>query len=386
MARVPITEYAAKKLFFGEEYRGYTMTRETLKNIDTFPESSYVVKVDTGIKKRGKAGLVKIGISKVELKAVCEYFFALGHARCIIEPLMPHDEKDERYVSLELIRNGVRILHSKSGGVAIEEAGGGVATYEIPLESKDQDFLKVLPLREVPLPRLLETMATYHFSFLEINPYLIEDTTFHALDMAVEIDSAKKDSLPAWLSEHTLSKKTQGEAERIILEQDARSQASLSLHILNPHGAILTLFSGGGASLVAMDSLVSAGLQNDIINYSEYSGAPTRDETSTYVTTLLSVLFASEAPKKVVVIAGGVSNFTDIRETFRGIVDACNQAVDTLTAQHISFVVRRGGPHQDEGLAHLRDFLGEHHIPAVVHGPEISLAEIGRLVHSPLSL
>jgi ATP citrate (pro-S)-lyase len=165
-----------------------------------------------------------------------------------------------------------------------------------------------------------------------------------------------------------------------VLLQDEGTAAALTLKTLNKDGSILTLLSGGGASLVAMDALVTAGLQEKIINYSEYSGAPTRDETHAYANTLLQVLFASQAPKKVILIAGGVANFTDIMTTFEGLVDAFTDNVEQLKKENIYVCIRRGGPNQEKGLAHLRDFLTSHDIPHDVHGPSLSLGEVGELV------
>src|SRR5690606_8855850 len=153
-----------------------------------------------------------------------------------------------------------------------------------------------------------------------------------------------------------------------------------NLHTLNENGSILTLFSGGGASLVALDSLVAAGLSAEVINYSEYSGAPTRDETAMYVRTLLQLLFASAAPHKVILIAGGVANFTDVMTTFEGITDAFTADLSSLKQHGVYVCVRRGGPNEEAGLAHLRDWLDENGIIHDVHGPSLTLDRLGDLV------
>jgi ATP-citrate lyase beta-subunit len=130
-----------------------------------------------------------------------------------------------------------------------------------------------------------------------------------------------------------------------------------------------------------MDALVSAGLQEDTINYSEYSGAPTRDETRVYVSTLLALLSQSSSPKKAILIAGGVANFTDVQLTFEGIIDAFLENIQILTDQNVFVCVRRGGPNQEKGLALMRSFLNTHNIRNEVYGPEFSLGEVGSLIH-----
>jgi succinyl-CoA synthetase beta subunit len=207
----------------------------------------------------------------------------------------------------------------------------------------------------------------------------VQDGSFLPLDMAVEIDDARIRKLPLWIAEHIVDL-SQTPAEQAVKAQSEMTSAALTLKTLNPNGGLLTLLSGGGASLVAMDSLVAAGLQEKIINYSEYSGAPTRDETRVYVETLLKLLSESSAEKKAILIAGGVANFTDIALTFEGIIDAFSNNLDTLKTQQVFVCVRRGGPNQEKGLACMQSFLKKNSIPHEVHGPELSLGLVGTII------
>lgn len=384
MARVAITEYAAKKLVFGDEYEGVSVTPETVSEIVTTLDTAkqYIVKVDVGIKKRGKQGLMRVGIASEAVASAAKELFDLGHERCIVEVMVPHAESDERYLSIDLVRDGALMIQSDKGGVDIELADESTITRTIIATNEVLTGASKTEVPGVPLSHLLEKMQEYHFSFLEINPYLVIKNGFTALDMAVEIDSSRENRLPTWVGAHVLHKKVASLQEAAVLEQDARTQAALNLHTLNPNGSILTLFSGGGASLVGLDSLVTAGLQEQVINYSEYSGAPTRDETETYVNTLLEVLFDSTAQNKVILIAGGVANFTDVMATFEGIVHAFTSKLKTLQEQKVYVCVRRGGPNQEAGLAHLREFLDANSIPNDVNGPSLSLGEVGNLVKS----
>lgn len=381
MARVAITEYAAKKLFLGDDYTGESVTpenvEEVVKTLDA--KAVFIVKIDVGIKKRGKQGLIRLNIPADGVTQAAGELFALGHERCVVEEMVPHQEQNEKYFSIDVLREGAQVLYSEKGGVSIEDDPDSVKNILIP-RSEMLSAKPATKIGDVPLATLLEMMHTYHISFCEVNPYILLDDSFFPLDMAVEIDSSKEGKLPAWAQAHVLHKKVASEQEAEVLRQDARTQSALNLHTLNENGSILTLFSGGGASLVALDSLVVEGLQDSVINYSEYSGAPTRDETHAYVSTLLEVLFASDAKKKVVLIAGGVANFTDVMATFQGIVDAFSENVDMLKKQEVYVCVRRGGPNQEKGLAHLRDFLDTESIPNDVHDPSFSLGAVGSLV------
>lgn len=380
MSRVAITEYAAKKLVLGDVYTGITVTPETVDEaVDKALENTvYIVKIDVGIKKRGKQGLVRVNIKKNGLKQALSELFSLGFGRCIIEEMVPHETSQEHYLSIDVLRDAASVLYSESGGVEIEENSDKIERSLIP-RAEVLAGKTTLEINGVPLDELLAAMQQYHISFIEINPFILKNGSFNALDMAAEIDDAKASKLPVWAHEHIIKRATTKQ-EEAVQAQDEITAAALTLKTLNKNGSILTLLSGGGASLVAMDSLVTAGLQDEVINYSEYSGAPTRDETSTYAKTLLEVLFASTSPKKVILIAGGVANFTDIMVTFAGLVDAFESVVDTLKAQRVYVCIRRGGPNQEKGLAHLRDFLSKNDIPHDVHGPDLSLGEVGTLI------
>jgi ATP citrate (pro-S)-lyase len=384
MSRVAITEYAAKKLVLGEKYTGVTATPDSVEAALGLLSSGkkYIVKVDVGVKKRGKQGLIRLNVEKNGAAQALGELFSLGFERCVIEEMIPHEPSEERYVSIDLLREGAQVLFSERGGVEIEEDPEGVTKTLISRADVLQGETAIT-LSSVPLNELLAAMQRFHFSFLEINPFLAKNNDFIPLDMAVEIDDAKAAKLPGWVEEHIIKRSGTPE-EKAVRSQDEMTAAALSLKVLNKNGSILTLLSGGGASLVAIDTLVSAGLQDQIINYSEYSGAPTRDETHAYVRTLLSVLFASNARKKVILIAGGVANFTDIMATFEGIVDAFMEMRDELKKQKVFVCARRGGPNQEKGLAYLRGFLDDAGIENAVHDPSLSLGEVADLVRPHL--
>src|SRR3989344_2809390 len=107
-------------------------------------------------------------------------------------------------------------------------------------------------------------------------------------------------------------------------------------------GDIAILFSGGGASIANMDALMKAGLKP--ANYTEYSGNPPREKVYQ-----LAKIVLSKPGLRGLWIAGGVANFTDIAETFGGIVDA----LDELKPSY-PIVVRRAGPYEEEGMRLMR--------------------------------
>lgn len=111
-------------------------------------------------------------------------------------------------------------------------------------------------------------------------------------------------------------------------------------------------------------------------NYGEYSGGPTREETQIYADTVLAQALQSTAPRKAIVLAGGVANFTDVKKTFAGVIDALTKHIDALKAAGIKVYVRRGGPKEKEGLALMKDFLIKHDIYGSIHGSDIVLTTV----------
>ena len=81
----------------------------------------------------------------------------------------------------------------------------------------------------------------------------------------------------------------------------------------------------------------------------------------------------------MLIIAGGVANFTDIRITFIGLVKALAEVAQQLHKQNVKVFVRRGGPHQEEGLARMETFLKKENIYGFVGDQTTSLPEIVKM-------
>src|SRR4051812_49160003 len=118
MARVKMTEYRAKSLILCDGYQGISVRSSEKSKI---PPGKFVAKVDQGVKKRFKQGLVAIDKNASELP---EFFKAMekkGFTQFIVEPMFPHESSEEQYFSLERARDGLRLLHARNGGINIEE-------------------------------------------------------------------------------------------------------------------------------------------------------------------------------------------------------------------------------------------------------------------------
>ena len=144
---------------------------------------------------------------------------------------------------------------------------------------------------------------------------------------------------------------------------------------------LVVLLSGGGASVTVCDEIYSAGYGKELANYGEYSGNPTEEETYIYTSAILRSLLKSTATKKALFIGGAVANFTDIAKTFAGITRAFQDYGDQLQAQGVRVVVRRGGPNQKAGLAHVKDILDRYELTTAVYDQTTSIdAAVGRVI------
>ena len=337
-------------------------------------DNSYVVKVDQAIKKRMKQGLVKLNRSKAELHDDIREFANKGYRYCLVEPMLPHEQADECYLSFEYSRDGVQILYSRSGGIEIESAADSVTMVAADAAGIDT-VATALSIPTEFVRSLVDIFNEAYACSIEINP-LIGGPTPQLLDVAAVVDGeAAHLAREYWTAEDYRSYRQQTAEEVAVDELAATSRSSLRYEVINPDGAVWLLLSGGGASVTIADEVNNRGYGQQLGNYGEYSGNPTEPETFAYTEQLLRSLLQSNAPRKVLIIAGGVANFTDIRTTFAGVIRAIDAHAEALAQQGIKVYVRRGGPHEVEGLAIMRDFLATHDLLGAVNGPELTLAE-----------
>jgi succinyl-CoA synthetase beta subunit len=385
MARKKISEYKAKVILLQElgfPYEGISFdassdTSNTLNVLD--PIKTYVVKVDEGVKKRMKKGLVVLNKKPSELRKAIKVLEEKSYTHFLIEPFILHQQISEKYLSVERVREGFQMLYSEKGGIDVEENRKAMRKTVV---STQKDLLKissVLGIDIAVLQKILNTFDKYHFSFLECNPIVIKDSTLHFLDIAAEVDSSGEFFVnEAWSTddfrEGGIKPKTDEEKAIAVLAQ--KSQASFKLDVLNSDGSLFMLLSGGGASIVLADEVYNVGFGKQLANYGEYSGNPNTEEVYLYTKNLLALLLKSKATKKVLIIGGGVANFTDIRLTFKGIMKAIDAEKKQLQKQKVAVFVRRGGPNQEEGLKLMEDYLKKNSIINVVRDQRTALPEI----------
>lgn len=377
MPRRKISEYRAKKLVtkaLNTPYTGWSINSPEVA-IEITGYKSYVVKVDQAVKGRFKKGLVLLEVAQTGLEEAIKSLQNKGYGSFLVEPYATHDQKDERYFAFMHDRSGYHFLCSKQGGVDIEQNAKSIKNFVITDNFDWSEAAKTSGLSDTDLKTLFDLFKKNFMTFLEINPYLIVDGKPIVLDAAVEVDDAGEYFVDDWseadIRNPRLSTVTPEEDE--IKKLDAGSPASFNLSVLNPDGSVFLLLSGGGASVVVADEVHNLGLGKELANYGEYSGNPNTDETYLYTSQVLKLMLKSKAERKVLFVGGAVANFTDIANTFAGIIRALDEYGGELKKQGVKIYVRRGGPRQEIGLAKIKTALEKHGLLGGVYDPKTSI-------------
>ncbi len=365
MSRQKLSEYKAKQLLVSN-YQGFSINLSTLdEDVEKLDEQTpYVVKVDQGIKKRGKQGLLRVNVKKQDAAQTVTELSQKGFSRFIAEPMLVHDDDEERYVSFEKTRGGIIIQYSKHGGIDIEDNPQSVESFTA----------ETAPLPTTFVNHIITTMHQQHLSFIEINPLIIRDEECILLDAAVLVDSAGAYASD-WTDDDIVDVHSRTESEEKISELNRNSPASFSFRLINPNGSLWLICFGGGASITVADEATNQHRANLMGNFGEYSGA-TVEESYIYAQALLDVMLQSNASRKALIIAGGVANFTDVKKTFAGTIQALSERKDQIVEQHVRVYVRRGGPNETEGLAMMEIFLKAKGLYGSVHGSDILLTDV----------
>ena len=78
----------------------------------------------------------------------------------------------------------------------------------------------------------------------------------------------------------------------------------------------------------------------------------------------------------MLIIGGGIANFTNVAVTFRGIVKALTEYKHKLKEVDASIFVRRGGPNYQEGLRVMQELGSSLEVPIHVFGPETHMTAV----------
>lgn len=387
-----------------------TVTENT--NLDQLPQENpwllttpLVVKPDQLIKRRGKLGLIKVNVDFAQCKQWIgerlgkdtKVGAATGKLRnFIIEPFIPHQQSDEAYVCIHSHRNGDTIMFYHEGGVDVGDVDAKASTLEVAVDERvgDEEFEKkvvgqlLTKLDQAKVPRvakfIVELYRLYtdlYYTYLEINPLVVTKDGIYILDLAAKIDSTAEFLCKTKWGEFKFPPPFGRDAypeEAYIADLDAKSGASLKLTILNRQGNIWTMVAGGGASVIYSDTVCELGGASQLANYGEYSGAPSEQQTHEYAKTILGLMCSSQKHPdgKILLIGGGIANFTNVAATFKGIIKALREYQAQLIDHNVRIYIRRAGPNYQEGLRLMREVGSTLGVPVHVFGPETHMTAI----------
>jgi ATP citrate (pro-S)-lyase len=137
------------------------------------------------------------------------------------------------------------------------------------------------------------------------------------------------------------------------------------------------MVAGGGASVVYADTISDLGFGHELANYGEYSGAPSTEHTFEYAKTLIGLMTRDKDPRgKILIIGGGIANFTDVAATFEGLIKAINTFQDDLKRHQVQIWVRRAGPNYQEGLRMMRECGSSTGLDIHIYGPETHVTAV----------
>lgn len=374
---------------------------ELLQNNPWLLTEKLVVKPDQLIKRRGKLGLIKAGVdfegAKQWLLEKIGKEIKVGAARgklknFVIEPFVTHSQNEEFYVCIFSQRNEDVILFHHEGGIDIGDVDSKAVRLEVALgTSASPDDVTSTLLLHVPqdisqvlchfIVTLYDLYKDLHFTYLEINPLVVTGQKVYILDLAAKIDQCAEFLCKAkWGDVMEFPPPFGRDAlpeEAYIADLDAKSGASLKLTVLNKEGRIWTMVAGGGASVIYADTICDLGGASELANYGEYSGAPSEMQTYEYAKTILSLMTEKQhAEGKILIIGGGIANFTNVATTFKGIVRALREYQQKLIENKVSIYVRRGGPNFQEGLRVMKELGSTLGVPIHVYGPETHMTAI----------
>uniref|UniRef100_A0A673X9N9 ATP-citrate synthase n=1 Tax=Salmo trutta TaxID=8032 RepID=A0A673X9N9_SALTR len=360
-----------------------------------------VVKPDQLIKCRGKLGLVGVDLDLVGvqewLKPRLMRETTVAKAKGIlknflIEPFVAHTQEEEFYICIYATREGDHVLFHHEGGVDVGDVDAKAQRLLVGVDDKlSEDSVKEQLFMHVPDDKkevlvsfvvgLFNLYEDLYFTYLEINPLVVNQDGVFVLDMAAKIDATADYICKAKWGDVEFPPPFGREAypeEAYIADLDAKSGASLKLTILNPLGRIWTMVAGGGASVVYSDTICDLGGVDELANYGEYSGAPSEQQTYDYAKTILSLMTREKHHE------GGHLLSMSIHTFYHAV--AIKDYQGPLKENGVTIFVRRGGPNYQEGLRVMGEVGKTTGIPIYVFGTETHMTAIVGMAlgHQPI--
>ncbi len=349
-----------------------------------------VMKAQTLVGGRGKAGLVKESADRNELaiglKTIWEgNYEKRPFSEILIEPKVTSAREYYLACTYDQTVRGPVIIFSKFGGMDIELVAKrqSDAVIKEPVDVlhglQNFDFNKVFEQAELKeelydqmkaiIEKLYNCFLKTDAELIEINPLIeTEDGELIAADCKMTLDDSAM-----YRHEFTIPQRTGAreltQMEIKAREIDARSHRGVvGRSMLELDGDIAFMSSGGGASITCLDALMSYGGRP--ANFVEYSGNPEREDVKD-----LTKLVLSKKELRALWVVGPTANFTDIYETLGGVLEALQEI-----QPQFPILIRRAGPRDDEAKSAIEQLQKESNLDITFYGEEISMTESAKLL------
>ncbi|MCB0397402.1 MAG: hypothetical protein KDD36_12140 [Flavobacteriales bacterium] len=226
MAQKPIREKDAKSLlyrYFKEHDASSLLTMERIAGLDSLTDpvtlaeehpwlrnTKLAVKPDQLIKRRGIHNLLALDVTyeeglswikKYMNKSLCLDNVCGKLTHFVLEPFIPHDQKDEYYLCIQTTRWGDQIMFHHQGGIQVGDVDNKALKMMIKEDVSEKIITEKL-LTHIPeahrsfMAKFIHTtykmFAEWHFAYLEINPLIIIKDRVIPLDMAAKLDDAAR--------------------------------------------------------------------------------------------------------------------------------------------------------------------------------------------------
>ncbi len=335
-----------------------------------------VVKAQVLSGKRGKNNGIKFCNSVASVVEACEELFGNAIrgqqvAAILIEEKLQIAEEHYVSVTYDTNRRQPMLIYSSAGGVDIEDVPAekimrvdlNIRSDKLPEAQAGWDFAQ----------KLYAVFKAEDARVAEINP-LVKTTSgeWVAADAKIALDDDAFYRHKEWetLEPRTMLGRAPTEREVAVkkIDEGENYYRGTAGKYIEMDGDIGLILNGGGASIANMDALLAAGLQP--ANYTEYSGNPPREKVYQ-----LAKIVLSKPGLRGLWMCGVVANFTNIKDTFMGIVDA----LDEIKPQY-PIVVRRDGPESAEAKQLILECAERNHLNLKWFGKETSMADTAQVL------
>ena len=339
-----------------------------------------VAKIQVLSGKRGKAGAIKVCTTEAQLNLFAKQFLGKdfqGEEVMYITLAEKIEIDHEYYISItyDTTKKIPFLLFCEEGGADIEEVKaktrGKILRVDINpiLGPNKKDLPKIFPkdlnFSDFAL-RLWDVFWKFDLRLCEVNPLVQSGRKLIAVDAKVILDDSglvRHKNIDVLPKGAVSAVPTQRElAAKNIDAEDYRGSAGSTF--IEFDGNIAVLASGGGASLLVMDTLLTFGAKP--ANYTEYSGNPPREKVEA-----LTEITLEREDLCGCLVAGAYANFTDIYETLAGFADGL---LKIKPKPAFPIVVRRGGPRQEEAYEMLEKFAKKEGFDFHLFGPDTPIS------------